>query len=222
MNCITVVPGAIGAWRKAAVEAVGGYTHETLAEDTDLTWKILRAGWHIHNDSRAIAYTEAPETLPYLARQRFRWAFGTLQNLWKHRGSLFRHGTFGWIALPSLWLYQILFPAISPIMDLTVVWALIAGSFGFVVFYYALMVGVEFVGAALALSMDRGDWRLLPWLFLQRLVYRQMMYYVIIKSLLAAVHGGAVGWNKFERRGTVRLDPAPPLDSEQDSVRPTT
>src|SRR5205823_412163 len=124
LNCITVVPGAIGAWRREAIEQVGGYTSDTLAEDTDLTWKIRRAGWRILNDSSAHAFTEAPETLKNLARQRFRWAFGTLQNLFKHRGATFRHGAFGWIALPSLWLYQILFPAISPIMDLTVVWAL--------------------------------------------------------------------------------------------------
>jgi cellulose synthase/poly-beta-1,6-N-acetylglucosamine synthase-like glycosyltransferase/spore germination protein YaaH/peptidoglycan/xylan/chitin deacetylase (PgdA/CDA1 family) len=206
MNCITVVPGAVGAWRREAVLAVGGYTSDTLAEDTDLTWKIRRAGWRILNDSTAMAFTEAPETLRNLSRQRFRWAFGTLQNLWKHRAAMFRHGAFGWVAMPSLWLYQILFPAISPIMDATVVWALFAGNFAHVAGYYFLMIGVEFLGAALALRMDRGNWKLLPWLFLQRFVYRQLMYYVILKSLVAAVRGGAVGWNKFERRGTARLE----------------
>jgi cellulose synthase/poly-beta-1,6-N-acetylglucosamine synthase-like glycosyltransferase/peptidoglycan/xylan/chitin deacetylase (PgdA/CDA1 family)/spore germination protein YaaH len=206
LNCITVVPGAVGAWRRIAIQEVGGYTHETLAEDTDLTWKIRRAGWRILNDSTALAFTEAPESLGNLSRQRFRWAFGTLQNLWKHRDATLRNGAFGWVALPSLWLYQIVFPAISPIMDLTVIWALFAGSLGHVLGYYGLMVGVEFVGAAIALKMDKGNWRLLPWLFLQRFVYRQMMYYVILKSVVAAVRGGAVGWNKFERTGTVQME----------------
>lgn len=208
LNCITVVPGAVGAWRRSALQAVGGYTSDTLAEDADLTWKVRRAGWRILNDSTALAFTEAPESLKNLARQRYRWAFGTLQNLWKHRDACFRHGAFGWFAIPSLWMYQILFPAISPIMDLTVLWALAAGSFQHVVLYYGLMLGVELLGAAFALKMDRGNWRLLPWLLLQRFVYRQMMYYVILKSVWAALRGGAVGWNKFERRGTVTVEPA--------------
>ncbi|MEP6756217.1 MAG: glycosyltransferase [Chthonomonadales bacterium] len=204
LNCITVVPGAVGAWRREAVSRVGGYSDETLAEDTDLTWKIRRAGWRIANDGGALAFTEAPESLPNLAKQRFRWAFGTLQNLFKHRDATFRHGAFGWVALPSLWLYQILFPAISPIMDVTVVWALITGHGSQVVGYYLLMIFIEFLGAAIAIRLDRASWGLLPWLFLQRFVYRQMMYYVILKSLVYAVRGGAVGWNKFERTGTAQ------------------
>ena len=208
LNCITVVPGAVGAWRTAAIKQAGGYTNHTLAEDADLTWTIREANWHIVNDSTAYAYTEAPETLRNLSRQRFRWAFGTLQNLWKHRRSLFRHGAFGWFAMPSLWVYQIVFPAISPIMDITVVWALLTGHLHQVIGYYALMMFVEFAGAVLAVKMDNADWKLLPYLFLQRFVYRQMMYYVILKSMVAALHGGAVGWNKFERRGTARVESA--------------
>ena len=130
LNCITVVPGAVGAMRRQAVMAVGGYTHDTLAEDTDLTWKLRRAGWRIVNDNTAMAYTEAPETLRNLAKQRFRWAFGTLQCLWKHRAALWNDGAFGWLALPSLWVYQILFPAISPFMDVAMVCSLFSGNFG--------------------------------------------------------------------------------------------
>jgi poly-beta-1,6 N-acetyl-D-glucosamine synthase len=206
MNCITVVPGAIGAWRKEAVLQVGGYTNDTLAEDTDLTWKILRTDWRIVNDSTALAYTEVPETLGNLSKQRFRWAFGTLQNLWKHRPALFHHGAFGWVALPSLWLYQILFNAISPIMDITVIWAIFAGNFWHVAIYYFLMLGLELIGATIALWIDKSDWKLLPWLLLQRFIYRQLMYYVILKSLLTALSGISVGWNKIERHGTAKVE----------------
>lgn len=206
LNCITVVPGAVGAWRKSAVEQAGGYTTDTLAEDADLTWTVRENGWRIVNDSTAYAYTEAPENLGSLSRQRFRWAFGTLQNLWKHRRSMFRHGAFGWFALPSLWVYQIVFPAISPVMDITVVWALLTGHLAHVIGYYALMMGVEFAGAVLAVKLDKADWKLLPYLFLQRFAYRQLMYYVILKSVISALRGGAVGWNKLERRGTARVN----------------
>ncbi len=206
LDCITVVPGAVGALRRSAVLGAGGYTHDTLAEDTDLTWKLHRAGWRIVNDNSAMAYTEAPETLRNLAKQRFRWAFGTLQCLWKHREALGHHGAFGWIALPSLWLYQILFPAVSPFMDVAIVCSLFMGNFAALGSFYLLMFAVEFVAAAIAIDLGRGNPRLLPWLFFQRFVYRQLMYYVVLKSLVAAIRGGAVGWGKFERTGTARIE----------------
>jgi cellulose synthase/poly-beta-1,6-N-acetylglucosamine synthase-like glycosyltransferase len=206
LNCITVVPGAVGALRRSAVVAVGGYTHDTLAEDTDLTWKLRRAEWRIVNDNSAMAYTEAPETLRNLAKQRFRWAFGTLQCLWKHRSALFTHGAFGWLALPSLWVYQILFPAVSPFMDVGMLWSLLHGSWALFSSYFLLLLAFEMLAAFLALRMDGGNLRLLPWLALQRFVYRQLMYYVVLKSLVSAIRGGAVGWNKFERTGTARIE----------------
>ena len=206
MNCITVVPGAVGALRRQAVQNVGGYTHDTLAEDTDLTWKLRRAGWRIVNDNSAMAYTEAPESLRNLAKQRFRWAYGTLQCLWKHRAAMFRDGAFGWLALPSLWVYQILFPSISPFMDIAMLYSVIAGNFTQFLQYYLVMFGVELTAALIAVRMDKADMRLLPWLFFQRFVYRQMMYYVILKALVTAIRGGAVGWGKFERTGTARVE----------------
>ena len=209
LNCITVVPGAVGALRRDAVIAVGGYTRDTLAEDTDLTWKLRRANWRIINDNSALAYTEAPESLAALAKQRYRWAFGTLQCLWKHRPALFQHGAFGWIALPSLWLYQILFPAISPIMDVYLVYSIFAGNFARVGQMYLFMFGIEFIAAFIATVMDRSNIRLLPWLFLQKFLYRQLMYYVVLKSLIAAIRGSAVGWNKLERTGAARVGTAP-------------
>ncbi|HLJ53567.1 MAG TPA: polysaccharide deacetylase family protein [Chthonomonadaceae bacterium] len=209
LNCITVVPGAVGALRRSAVLAVGGYTSDTLAEDTDLTWKLRRARWRIVNDNTAMAYTEAPETLKNLAKQRFRWAFGTLQCLWKHQEAIGRHGAFGWLALPSLWLYQILFPAISPFMDLAMIASIFAGNFPLFFSYFAGFTALELAGATLALRMDRGDMRLLPWLVIQRFVYRQLMYYVILKSILAAIRGTAVGWNKLERTGTAQIEQKP-------------
>jgi cellulose synthase/poly-beta-1,6-N-acetylglucosamine synthase-like glycosyltransferase/peptidoglycan/xylan/chitin deacetylase (PgdA/CDA1 family) len=205
LNCITVVPGAVGALRRDAVMSVGGYTHDTLAEDTDLTWKLRRAGWRIVNDSSAMAYTEAPETLRSLATQRFRWAFGTLQCLWKHRPALFQHGAFGWIAIPSLWLYQILFPAISPFMDIYLLYSVVNGNLSRVAAFYFGMFGIELMAAAVATTMDKSGGRLLPWLFFQKFLYRQLMYYVILKSILSAFRGSAVGWGKLERTGSARV-----------------
>lgn len=216
LNCITVVPGAVGAWRKDAVILAGLYSSQTLAEDTDLTFKIRKLGYRIVTDNTALAYTEAPDSLRDLAKQRFRWAFGTLQCLWKHRAALLnpRYGAFGTIAMPSLWIYQIGFQSIAPVVDLTLVWSVIYGHFftsspdqrhgtGILV-YWALFSAVELLGAWLAFRLDREDKKLLVWLLLQRFVYRQLMYYVIVKSLVFAVRGSLVGWGKFERKGTVQ------------------
>ena len=119
LNCITVVPGALGAWRRAAIEGAGGITADTVAEDADLTIAIPSWAGGITYDEYAIAWTEAPETPGVLIRQRFRWTFGTLQSFWKHNDTLFRpkYGTLGWIALPNIFLFQIVLPLISPVID---------------------------------------------------------------------------------------------------------
>ncbi len=222
LNCITVVPGAVGAWRKDAVILAGLYSSQTLAEDTDLTFKIRKLGYRISTDNTALAYTEAPDTLRDLAKQRFRWAFGTLQCLWKHRAALLnpRYGTFGTVAMPSLWIYQIGFQAIAPVVDLTIIWSLIYSHLiapntshqnaSMLLGYWALFSAVEVFGAYIAFRLDREDKKLLVWLLLQRFVYRQLMYYVIVKSLVFAVRGSLVGWGKLERKGTVQQPAATP------------
>jgi cellulose synthase/poly-beta-1,6-N-acetylglucosamine synthase-like glycosyltransferase len=220
LNCITVVPGAIGAWRKEAIVQAGFFSGETLAEDTDLTFKVRRLGYKIVTDNSALAFTEAPDTLRNLAKQRFRWAYGTLQCLWKHRRAMFdsRYGAFGYVALPSLWIYQIGFQAIAPIVDLTILWTFVYGWFVSVdlgqqallnvLCYWGLFAVVDMIGAFVAFHLDREDKKLLWWLLLQRFVYRQLMYYVVVKSILAAVGGSLVGWGKIDRKGTVAMPPA--------------
>ena len=232
LNCITVVPGAVGAWRRDAVILAGLYSSQTLAEDTDLTFKIRKLGYRIVTDNSALAYTEAPDNLRDLAKQRFRWAFGTLQCLVKHRSVLLnpRFGAFGTVAMPSLWVYQIGFQTIAPIVDLTIAWSLIYSHFiapntshqnaGMLLGYWALFSAIEMLGAWVAFRLDREDKRLLVWLLLQRFVYRQLMYYVIVKSLLVAMRGSLVGWGKFERKGTVQ-QPAQPGRAAGSSPTPS-
>ena len=82
------VPGAIGAFRREALAEIGGVSGATLAEDTDITLDVGRAGWRVLYENRARAWTEAPSTLRGLFRQRSRWAYGTIQSMWKHRRAL--------------------------------------------------------------------------------------------------------------------------------------
>ena len=224
LNCITVVPGSVGAWRRDLIEICGGFSADTLAEDQDLTLRIRKLGYKIGYEETAIGWTEAPHSLKMLARQRFRWAYGTLQCLWKHRDVLFRprYGALGFVALPNVWIFQILFPLISPVMDLILVYTLLSSlldrlqqpvGYSFtnlrqVLFYYALFLAVDWSAACFAFVLERKErWSLLWWLFLQRFCYRQVMYYVMVKSVTTAVRGAVVGWGKLERKATVEVQP---------------
>ncbi len=171
--------------------------------------------------------TEAPDTVRGFIRQRYRWMFGTMQAGWKHRDALFRprYGALGFVALPNLLIFQVLFPLVSPIMDLMLVGSLALAGFNQaqhpaefspdalwrVVFYYSLFLAADFLAAVLAFALEpkENKW-LLVWLVWQRFFYRQLMYYVAIKATLASLRGVVVGWGKLERKATVRVvgDPA--------------
>jgi cellulose synthase/poly-beta-1,6-N-acetylglucosamine synthase-like glycosyltransferase/spore germination protein YaaH/peptidoglycan/xylan/chitin deacetylase (PgdA/CDA1 family) len=205
LNAITVVPGAVGAWRKDLIEQVGGFTDDTLAEDTDITLAIRRLGYSIRYEEDAIAYTEAPESTRDLAKQRFRWAFGTLQAAWKHRDATFNanYGFLGWVALPSIWIFQVMLAALSPFAEIAMIIALFAGNWRIVLLYYFGLFILELLTAVLAYSLERAK----PWdlalLFVQRMYYRQLMYFVLAKSLMYALRGRLVGWGKLERKASV-------------------
>lgn len=207
LNSVSVVPGAVGAWRKSAIIKAGGYDTDTLAEDTDLTFRIKLLGYHVRTENEAVAYTEAPDTIHALYKQRFRWAFGTLQSLWKHRKTMFdkKHGAFSMFVMPAMWIYSILFQAFSPIVDILVILSLFNREFMAVFTYYAAFFVIEFFGSLLAIKLDDEDPKQLAWLFWQRFFYRQFMYYVILKSIMAALRGGIVGWGKLQRKATVSV-----------------
>ena len=221
MNCVTVVPGAIGAWRRGAVLELGGFASDTLAEDADLTLRLLRGGWKITYEMGAIAHTEAPDTVGGFLKQRFRWMFGTLQATFKHRDTLFRsrYGALGLVTLPNVFLFQIAFPFVSALLDVYMVLSLLWASFqsfyhpasaassepNHALLYYAVFLAVDLAAAALAFVLERDeDWRLLPWLPLQRFFYRQLLYWVAIQAALSALRGGRVGWGVLERKATVK------------------
>ena len=209
MNAITVVPGAVGAWRKNLIIGLAGFGHDTLAEDTDLTLAIRRLGFTIRYEEAAVAYTEAPEDGKGLAKQRFRWAFGTLQAAWKHRDAMFvpRYGTLGFIALPSIWLFQVLLSALSPFADIYLVISLFAGNGAIVLKYYVAFFALELLTGFLAYGLEGVAPLDLTLLFFQRIYYRQLMHYVLAKSLIYAMRGRLVGWGKLERRATVQQTP---------------
>ncbi|GAC1392762.1 MAG: hypothetical protein NVSMB46_09480 [Candidatus Saccharimonadales bacterium] len=202
-DCITVVPGAIGAFRKSVIEKIGGFASDTLAEDTDVTLSIKELGHTIIYDADAIAHTEAPSTIKDLLKQRFRWTFGTMQAVWKHKRSFLnpQKGTLGLIGLPYLVLYQIVFPIISPIFDLALIIGLFAHRYELIIVSLLVYTTADIMSCAFALWLDRESFSLLWLLIPQRLIYRQLMYYVLFKSLYYVLKGRLVGWGTLKREG---------------------
>lgn len=218
LNAISVVPGAIGAWRRDALLRLGGFTHDTLAEDADLTMRALRAGYRVTYELGAVARTEAPETLRAFLKQRDRWMFGTLQASWKQRGALGgRARGLGWFTLPNVLLFQVLSPLVGAALDLSFVgalaWAALQWQYhpdagfapsGPVLLYSGLFILIDLLAGAVAFALEGGeDWRLLPLLLPQRVVYRQLMSYVAIRAVFAALSGQRRGWGTLERTGSV-------------------
>lgn len=220
-DAMTVVPGAVGAWRRAALDDVGGYPEDTLAEDQDLTIAIQRAGWRVDYDTDAVAWTEAPQTFRALARQRFRWAFGTLQCLWKHRAILRSRTPTGLavVGMPQAWLFQIAFAAISPLIDLALATSITATIIRVLQHGWAqtqtdvIRMGAFWIGFLaidlacgwIAYRLDTREKHFPPLLLVaQRFVYRQIMYWVVLRAISSALGGWVVGWGKLERTGAVQ------------------
>jgi cellulose synthase/poly-beta-1,6-N-acetylglucosamine synthase-like glycosyltransferase len=222
LGAMTVVPGAVGAWRKQAILDVGGFPPDTLAEDQDLTIAVQRRGLRVMYDQSAIAWTEAPQSFRQLARQRFRWAYGTIQCVWKHRRIMAegRPRGLAFIGLPQTILFQLLFALVSPVIDLALIvsvietvtsihehgYTAVAGDLQRIALFWLLFAAIDLTAGLIAFALERAEnWRLVFWLLPQRFGYRQVMYYVVIKALIQAVRGPLVGWSSVQRSGKVEV-----------------
>ncbi|MFP5276831.1 MAG: glycosyltransferase [Acidobacteriota bacterium] len=218
-HVVTVVPGAIGAWRTAAVKAAGGYPLTTVAEDADLTMNLLEQNLKVDYEDRALAFTEAPVNASGLMRQRFRWSFGILQSVWKHRAAFTRNKAMGLFALPNIFVFQMILPLVSPFIDVMFLAGVVnyffnryyhpesasPASLEKLVAYFLGFLIIDFVTSTIAFSLERrhpasrGDAWLLFHIWLQRFAYRQVFSIVLFKTLKRAIDGKPFNWDKLER-----------------------
>jgi cellulose synthase/poly-beta-1,6-N-acetylglucosamine synthase-like glycosyltransferase/peptidoglycan/xylan/chitin deacetylase (PgdA/CDA1 family) len=207
LRCMPTVPGAIGAFRREALTDIGGVSGATLAEDTDITIGIGRAGWHVTYAEEARAWTEAPASLAALWRQRYRWSYGTMQAVWKHRGAIrrSREWRIGRVAIPYLVLFQILLPLLAPLIDVFAIYGLVFLDPIPVLAYWVGFNLVQLVLGWYAFRLDRESPRVLWAMPLQQFVYRQLMYLVAIESLISALVGTRIRWQPMEREGGVEV-----------------
>ncbi|GAA1823642.1 glycosyltransferase [Luedemannella flava] len=206
-RCMPTVPGAIGAFRRVALLEVGGVSSATLAEDTDLTMSVIRAGWRVVYEESAIAWTEAPASLRQLWRQRYRWCYGTMQAMWKHRGTLTRSGPAGRLGrrgLAYLLVFQVLLPLAAPAVDVYAVYGLIFLPFAQMAIPWLGFTALGALTAAYALRLDREPLRVLWVLPFQQFVYRQLMYLVVVQSVVTALAGVRLPWHRMVRSGAAQ------------------
>jgi cellulose synthase/poly-beta-1,6-N-acetylglucosamine synthase-like glycosyltransferase/peptidoglycan/xylan/chitin deacetylase (PgdA/CDA1 family) len=219
LAAVTVVPGALGAWRTSLVRDAGGYHIDTVAEDADLTMALLKSGYRIEYEDRALAYTEAPISARGLMRQRFRWSFGILQSLWKHREVFGRKGVLGYVALPNILVFQILLPLVSPFIDIMFGAGVLsyfidryfhpatadASSLYKLLIFFLMFLIIDFVTSAVAFALERRgadereDVFLLLDVWLQRFAYRQLFSVVLFRTIKRAFEGKPFAWDKLER-----------------------
>ena len=205
LQCMPTVPGAVGAFRRSTLAQVGGVPGDTLAEDTDLTMAICRTGMRVVYEEKALAWTETPASLRQLWRQRYRWCYGTMQAMWKHRRSLIERGAsgrFGRRCLPYLAVFQVLLPLLAPAIDLFALFGLAFYNPAVPVLTWMVFAAAQAAAGAYALWLDGERLRALWALPLQQFVYRQLMYLVVVQSLVTALLGARLGWHTVRRTGT--------------------
>ncbi|MFC6601732.1 glycosyltransferase [Ectobacillus funiculus] len=207
LNCVTVVPGAIGAWRKQVILECGGFTDDTLAEDTDMTLRILCQGYRVAIEENAYAYTEAPEGIRGFFKQRYRWTYGTLQCLWKHKRAIFsrEQKSLGCIAIPNMLLFQYALPLVAPILDALAIFGALSGGIKKAALFYLGFFIIDLVICLFTFRLEKLSLKPLISLFLQRMFYRYIMPLVVWKSIYAAIKGTRVGWNKLQRSGNLEI-----------------
>jgi cellulose synthase/poly-beta-1,6-N-acetylglucosamine synthase-like glycosyltransferase/peptidoglycan/xylan/chitin deacetylase (PgdA/CDA1 family) len=216
LECMPTVPGAIGAFRRDALMGIGGISDDTLAEDTDLTMSLWRAGWRVVYEESAIAWTEVPHSLGQLWRQRYRWCYGTLQSMWKHRHAVVEvghAGRFGRRGLSYLALFQVALPMFAPVVDVFALYGVCFRDAAQAISVWLAFLVVQMVTAAYALWLDHERLRVLWALPLQLFVFRQLLYLVVIQSVVTALLGTRLKWHRMRRSGTadqyLLSDPAP-------------
>ncbi|MFC8516617.1 glycosyltransferase [Streptomyces sp. NPDC057257] len=206
LRCMPTIPGAVGAFRRSALERVGGMSDDTLAEDTDITMAMHRDGWRVVYAEKARAWTEAPESVQQLWSQRYRWSYGTMQAIWKHRRALVDRGPsgrFGRVGLPLVSLFMVVAPLLAPLIDVFLLYGVVFGPTQKTIVAWLGVLAIQATCAAYAFRLDRERMTHLISLPLQQILYRQLMYVVLLQSWITALTGGRLRWQKLRRTGVV-------------------
>jgi len=205
LGAIMIVPGACGAWRRNLLVELGGFSNSTLAEDCDLALKIQSTGkYKILQDNNAVSYTEAPQSMAALTKQRFRWTFGNIQALWKHRKLILsrKHGWLGLYVMPSI-VVSILIPILFwPFLISLTLMNIISGNYMMVLLFFFITLAIQFIISLVGIILAKEKVYFLLSIPFGRLAYGPIRIYILYKTVLTILKGVDVGWNKLARTGT--------------------
>jgi poly-beta-1,6 N-acetyl-D-glucosamine synthase len=206
VRAVNIVPGPIGVFRRDTLARVGGYDTDTYAEDADLTLKLLTDGWHIVYEDRAIAYTEAPEHLLDLLKQRYRWTRGILQALKKHSAALLapRKRFATWVSLQSMLFEAIAWPLMNVFGNLFFsIAALAAGSPVYVLYWWLLLTWLDLAAALHTVAMEEEDLWLVPLAILYRFFFIATVDVAKLFATVEELMNVKMGWGKLQRAGRI-------------------
>lgn len=200
---ITVVPGALGAFRKSCISGTGAYGKETIVEDFDQTIKLLKSGLITQGSVKAVAYTEAPVTLTDFAKQRKRWYRGNIQVLKRHSDALTnpRFGYLQKLALPYLFLGMLITPIIGFTALANVIFGVLSGDAWWVLEAAGIFTVVHYLMSALAIRIDDEDPKLLLYAGFLLFGFKQIVDFLLLKALLEQLMGKEAKWTSARRIG---------------------
>lgn len=205
MRAVNIIPGPIGVFRRDVMVQLGGYDTDTFAEDADLTLKLLAAGWRIEYEDRAIAWTEAPEALLALIKQRYRWTRGILQALRKRTHVFTRpQNAMTWLSVVMMAFEALVWPVLN--IFGTVFFVVVALNYGmssYLLAWWVLLTLLDLAAALHTVVMEGEELRLVPLALFYRLIF---VLFVDITKLLATIEeflNVQMTWGKLERLGRI-------------------
>lgn len=204
VRVVNIIPGPIGLFRRRVLQEVGGYDRDTFAEDADLTLKILSAGYHIVYEDRAVAWTEAPEKVLDLIKQRYRWTRGILQAVRKRKFALFNPiSLWVWLSLMMMIFEGIVMPAANVVVNgLFAATALADGAYGmFIVWWFALFSLLDIIAAMYCVSGEQEDLVLVPYALLMRFFYFPLIDVTKLMATVDELQNVEMTWGKLQREG---------------------
>ena len=202
-GAITIVPGALGSFRKSVLMESGAYDKETIVEDFDTTIKILKSGMIVRGTTKSVAYTEAPESLADFYKQRKRWYRGNLQVVTKHRDALTnpRFGFLQRLAFPYMLIAMIVLPVTGFVVLGSSILAMIEGDYVFVLVSYGFFIVLQYLITALAVRIDGDDPKLILYSIFFNFGYKQLLDYILLRQAIAQLFKRKASWTSVKRIG---------------------
>ncbi len=200
-GAVTVVPGALGAFRKRVLEEGGFYDSNTLIEDFDATIKALKTGFVVQGSSMAVAYTQSPQSLRDLYKQRMRWYRGNFQTLWKHFDALTnpRFGFLHRLGFPFVLMSMLFLPVAGLVIWGTVLVAILQGQSLLILQVLILFIIIQSLLALVSILIDEEDKKLVAYAPFFVIGYKQLLDLFIVKALLDVLLGRRLPWTRSER-----------------------